>query len=157
IYIVRYESEYLDRISNCDALAPGCVYTDKAVEIGGKATYGLPARIVLPDNGKIVGSTTTDTSICNGIPIKISVDGVNVNWQDGSNDNSFNITQSGIYWVRSLNSDCEIHTDTFVVEDLRVDVTINDDTMLCAGDTINLYANTQPSGTSYLWSNGSTN
>lgn len=157
IYIVRYESEYLDRISNCDALAPSCVYTDKAVEIGGKATYGLPARIAMPDNAKVVGSTTTDTSICNGIPIKISVDGVNVTWQDGSNDNSFNITQSGIYWVRSLNSDCEIRTDTFVVEDLRVDVTINDDTILCAGDTITLYANAQPSGTSYLWSNGSTN
>lgn len=155
IYVVRYESDFLGRISNADALAPGCIYTDEAVEIGGRATYNVPAKIVYPSPAPEGIGTKKEASICNDAPAILRPDHSNPTWQDGSKDDTYTATQAGIYWARGYTADCKVNTDTFFVDEVTVDVTIGNDTTICPGATIVLQSNAQPSGTTYRWSNGS--
>ena len=120
IYIAGYESNYLDRLSNCDAAAPGCVFTGKAVEIGGAATYNLPAKIVLPKTPVEGNNTKKDTTTCSGLPVILKSKSYNATWQDGSNSNVFSADGAGVYWVRGYNEDCKLSTDTFVVRDCHL-------------------------------------
>ncbi len=154
IYIVRYENGYLDMISNCDSRPPGCTYTDKAIRIGGRATYNLPARVVIPKMFSTSANTSTNSAICNGQPVVLKPNKQDVTWQDGSHDEKYTSTQPGVYWVHGHDEDCKINTDTFVVEEVNMKAFINNDTTICPGDTIVLQSNTQPQGTTYLWSNG---
>lgn len=156
IYIVRYESPFLDKISNCDAPAPGCTFTEQAVETGGSPTYNLPQKIVYPKQNSFGGTSKIDTTICNAIPVLLKAPSSNVTWQDGSNDSVYTASQAGRYWAISQNKDCQTFTDTFLVGELRVNAKINNDTIICMGDTITLSDAGQPIGTTYLWSTGST-
>lgn len=120
IYIVRYDSDYLNMISNTDALAPGCILTDKAVAIGGKATTNLPQMIVLPREPQPGSSTATSYSLCNKQSIAFNTTLGSALWQDGSNNHDYTAQQAGVYWVRGYNEDCKIMTDTFIVENCKL-------------------------------------
>lgn len=120
IYVVRYDSDYLNMISNADALAPGCILTDKAVKIGGKATTNLPQMIVYPKEPQQGSSTTTSYSLCNKTSVEFNTTLGSALWQDGSNNNYYLTQQAGIYWVRGYNDDCKIMTDTFIVENCKL-------------------------------------
>ena len=155
IYVAQYDSRYLDRITNCDALVPGCTLTNNAVEIGGRNTMNLPQMIEYPEEPKPGSTFRRDSTICNDTPLKLTTSYQNATWQDGSFTPTFTATQPGVYWVRGTDADCKLHTDTFFVGELIVKASLINDTILCPGHTITLHANTQRPGTTYMWSNGS--
>lgn len=154
IYTARYGSNDLGMITNCDARPPYCTYKDRAVRIGGGANYTLPAWVTMPKMFTAGINTTTDDAICNGRALVLKHNKHNITWQDGSLDEHYTVTQPGVYWVHGHDEDCKINTDTFVVEEVNMKAFINNDTTICPGDTIVLQSNTQPQGTTYLWSNG---
>lgn len=156
IYIVRQGDQYLDIISNCDARAPGCTYTSKAVRIGGSAFTNLPAWVADPKNYVTGTNTRRDTAICNGQSLLLKSNMLQAAWQDGNTATEYATTQAGVFWVKGYDADCKIKTDTFVVGDINLMVDIGSDTTICTGDTIVLQSNAQPAGATYLWSNGST-
>ena len=158
IYVVKYESAHLDRISNSNALFPNCIYTEKAVAIQGRGTYNAPASIVYPIASTSGRLTSTDTTLCNSKPIvlKAGIFGQDNTWQDGSTSDSFLAVQTGIYWVSSIDKNCVVDVDTYNVGNAIVDIKINNDTTICKGDAITLASNNQPVGTSFFWINGST-
>ncbi len=77
-------------------------------------------------------------------------------WSTGSTSSSISIAASGIYWVRATTA-CSTRIDTFnVVLHTPPTVNLGADRGFCVGDSAVL-TSVQPSGNTYLWSNGSTN
>ena len=76
-------------------------------------------------------------------------------WQDGSTDSAFVVTEPGLYWV-NVNNACATDSDTIRVtyKDFP-DFELGADTTLCPDETLQLDV-TQPIAATYLWSNGST-
>jgi gliding motility-associated-like protein len=98
-----------------------------------------------------------DTTLCQGQTLLLSAGptGGNYVWQDNSNVNTFNVTNSGTYWVAS-NNGCQIGTDTIVVNYSNASaVDLGNDTTLCTGAALLLDA-TLPNAT-YQWQDNSTN
>ncbi len=97
-----------------------------------------------------------DTLICAGN--NVLLDATNPSstylWQDGSTNATFNVTQSGTYYVDVTNS-CGTASDTIVVSvDPLPIVDLGNDTLLCAGSSLLLDASNP--GATYLWQDGST-
>lgn len=98
-----------------------------------------------------------DTSVC--LPfsgtLNAPVAHTNYHWNAGSTSSTLTVNAPGTYWVTS-DSACATYTDTFHVRSLtNPAVFLGNDTTLCAGSTITL-SSTQPSGSAYNWSTGST-
>lgn len=156
IYIVRYNEPYLDMISNADAVVPGCILTQKAVAIGGRANTNLPQMIVYPLEPQPGTNFKKDTTICNGTPLQLRTTYQAATWQDGSKAPTFTATEPGIYWVRGYNTDCMENTDSFIVGEVTVDASLPENATLCFGDSMILNTKPHPQGTTYLWNDGST-
>ena len=76
-------------------------------------------------------------------------------WSNGSTATNIAATATGTYWVKSWGG-CTAVIDTFHVNFIPLPtVSIGNDTGFCTGNTVVLSA-TEPTGTTYLWSNGST-
>lgn len=78
--------------------------------------------------------------------------GATYEWQDGSTSPTFNVTQSGKYWVAVKKGDCII-SDTISIEYRLVDFTLGPDRVLCNGaiEFIDAYQ----VGATYRWQDGS--
>jgi gliding motility-associated-like protein len=75
-------------------------------------------------------------------------------WQDGSHNDSFNVKESGIYWVQAQN-DCGIDLDTIKIDfDQPPFFELGDDIIICENSTITLEVD--PKYENYKWSDGST-
>lgn len=75
-------------------------------------------------------------------------------WQDNSTDSSFNVLNSGTYWVE-VTDNCGTNSDTVLVDYVIFPlVDLGPDSVLCKGDTLSLDISI-PNG-SYVWSNNST-
>lgn len=76
-------------------------------------------------------------------------------WSTGDSVQSVTLSNGGKYWVTVTNA-CGVITDTvdLVVEQPMPDVTLGNDTIICIGDTLNLFHNKGDVNT--RWSNGST-
>lgn len=99
-----------------------------------------------------------DTTICSGqvITLSANIPDATYLWQDNSTDSTFNVTQSGIYWV-DVTTSCEILSDTLnVFYFSSAALNIGNDTILCTGDVLTLDV-TYPNASSYLWQDNSTN
>lgn len=96
-----------------------------------------------------------DTSLCAN---SLTLDARNPNstylWQDGSTNQTFNATTSGIYWVEVSNNQCSV-TDTINISFQNASLDLGNDTLLCKGSTLVL--NAQNPGANYIWQDGSTN
>jgi hypothetical protein len=102
-----------------------------------------------------------DTTLCNNQPItlllypqsNVFTSGV-YKWQDGSLNDKFTITKSGVYWGSVSYQGC-VASDTIRVDYLSAgNVSIGNDTTLCAGDTLVL--SSKIDNATYLWSTGET-
>lgn len=82
-------------------------------------------------------------------------DGAMYHWNTGSADTSITVKDEGMYWVQTKEA-CRITTDSFDLTNTQLDVTISNDTTICNGDTITLYATVEPAAATYQWSTGST-
>jgi len=103
-----------------------------------------------------VSTSVKDTTVCEGnsITLRAPRGYSSYLWSTGSSANSV-IAESGVYWV-SASVICALVTDTFFVASIPTPiVNLGNDTSICEGNSITLYA-TEPLGSKYLWSNGST-
>lgn len=137
--------------------------TETEYEVQAPGTYA-----VIGQKGNCVGADTIevsleptpffelppDTMLCVGDALILSpqVEG-NLEWQDGSTEPSYLISNSGWYWLEARNGECS-YRDSIFVEFLEVPfVDLGRDTVICAGIPVELDA-TVPVG-AYLWADGS--
>lgn len=98
-----------------------------------------------------------DTTICTGQPLTVRVgtnsDSATYAWQDGSTEDSLVISRPGTYWVTVDLGPCIAYDTIRVLENDSAYFQLGADTILCAGDTFNLYI---PADVRiYNWSTGS--
>jgi len=99
--------------------------------------------------------TTTDSTVCGDDPVTLSaesVTGVTYQWQDNSQNATFQATTSGEYWVKLLNSiGCSV-SDTINVtfKPYPQSPVITGDLSICDGGSLELSSNNE-SGVNYLW------
>ncbi len=98
-----------------------------------------------------------DTTICEGSTLVLNPAplGAGFLWQDGSIDPTFEVTETGLYWVIVANYFGCISTDSIQVTVAPVPVIeLGNDTTLCEGQTLML----NPGGgyDSYVWQDNST-
>ncbi len=124
----------------CPAIVPGMIYGAAPVEHS--ELYGI-------DLGN-------DTTFCHTTPYNISsnVSGQNFQWQDGSTDSTFLITQSGTYWIEVSDGTCS-HRDSITVDVQQLPTpNLGSDIYACSGDIVQIDGYTPNS--SYEWSTLST-
>lgn len=108
-----------------------------------------------------IPDTTTskwDTTICQSdMPLVLTAPAGHTSylWNTGSTASSIGAAVAGTYWVTAI-TDCIVVSDTFIITANPNPVLyLGNDTSYCIGNTYILSV-TQPAGTSYLWSTGST-
>lgn len=149
-------------------------YIWNGVSTGGDSTYavtdeGLVTVLVIGAGGcstidslyvnvSFVDITLgADTNICIGESVVFDPGSgyASYLWQDGSTNQQYTATQTGIYWVQVGNGDCSDIDSVFLfVDDPAIGMYLGNDTTICANDEITL-----SSGgiyNSYLWSTGDT-
>jgi len=107
----------------------------------------------------ITPSTTSvvkDTFVCADSLITLAAPGgySSYLWNTGSSGSSITVS-SGIYSVKATGN-CSFSFDTFRVAALPLPIVhLGNDTSICTGQSVTL-SSPQPTGSQYLWSNGST-
>ncbi|MFK7784615.1 MAG: PKD domain-containing protein, partial [Crocinitomicaceae bacterium] len=96
-----------------------------------------------------------DTTLCFGDVITLDAEnpGVSYLWQDGSSNQTLEVSTAGMYWVEVSIGSC-IHRDTINVDLDLLDVNLGNDTLLCNSPNITLDAGN--TGALFLWSDGIT-
>lgn len=94
-----------------------------------------------------------DTTLCSGEQLSLDAmsPGNNVLWQDGSMNQFFQVTGDGTFSVTVGNAGCSV-TDSIQVDFITINVNLGNDTILCAGENLNL--NADPQYADYLWNTG---
>ena len=97
-----------------------------------------------------------DTILCAGDSIILNAQntGASCLWNDGSTNQLYIVSNAGTYWVELANGYC-ISSDTISIDYDSLSVDLGPDIVTCGSDTIVLDAGN--AGSSYLWSNNSTN
>lgn len=97
-----------------------------------------------------------DDTSCFGdtLLLDIPLAGTNFLWQDGSMDSTFEVTQSGLYFVTASNQ-CGTDTDSTIKTFFEIPaVSLPNDTFFCAGRT-RIIDPITTSNVSFLWQDGS--
>ncbi len=96
-----------------------------------------------------------DTSICAGQTIVLDAGFFPaILWQDNSTNQTFTVTDTGLYFVQVTNSAGCTSSDSIHVSQFTNAINLGNDTVICAGQTVVLDAGAFPS---VLWQDGSTN
>lgn len=106
----------------------------------------------------ILDAGLKDTSLCSNT-FELTLDATAINpvgtdyvWSTGSHQPRFEVTRSGIYWVKMSFKGCS-DTDTVTIGEITAPiVNLGGDTAICQGDKLIL---TGPPADSFLWQNGS--
>ena len=122
--------------------ASGCIITD-SVMVG---VENSPPQPVLPN----------DTTICSGDTIQVSILGVsNATWSPNYGLSNPNSTTTAVYPTTSTSynitfeNTCAIVNMDYTITVIGISSQVVDDTIICPGDTANLWAT---NGSSYSWS-----
>jgi len=97
-----------------------------------------------------------DTILCYQDTLLLSVNGnfTSYQWQDGSQDSTFLVTQSGYYYV-TVSNNCGTATDSIsVIISDNISIDLGNDTLICGADSFYLAVNDLFA--EYLWNTGST-
>src|SRR5690606_3489220 len=89
IYVALDGNNFIDRISNTNAAAPGCVYTNTAVTLaaGTKSRLSFPPMVTYAETKSLdTVFTVADTTICvgNSIELRGIPGALTYNWYDNS-------------------------------------------------------------------------
>jgi gliding motility-associated-like protein len=97
-----------------------------------------------------------DTSLCAGATLRLDAGVTNVQylWNTGAVTQTIDVTQTGIYWVKVNNGNCNVTDSILVTFNLPPVVFLGKDTAVCANSTLTLNAGVV--NASYLWQNGTT-
>lgn len=118
---------------------------------------GCPHRdsIVITEVPGVRFTLPNDTVLCNNqtLVLQPGVGNAYYQWQDGSSNGSFLVTQPGKYYVRIRNNNFCTYSDTINVSYVSgAQVNLGKDTILCKGSSLALKSGV-PNAT-YLWSTG---
>ncbi|MEM9022307.1 MAG: hypothetical protein AAGB22_01100, partial [Bacteroidota bacterium] len=100
-----------------------------------------------------------DTSVCPGNMINLNINSIlctDILWHDSSTASTFVADTVGTYWVQVSNM-CGVKTDTLTIDSIVFPpsgLDLGNDTSICQGQSVTLNASLP--GTSYLWSDNST-
>jgi len=121
--------------------------------ISNGACKGKDSFVVAPSR-QIFLSLPKDTTLCekDTINIQLSLDN-NYLWQDGSTNNTKQISKTGIYWVTANNGDCVASDTMYAKFESTVLFHLPTDTILCDGSTWDVNLNNIPYGLN--WQDGS--
>lgn len=128
------------------------VYTVTATNVEGcSATAQVSVNINPLPTVTIAGNTT----ICAGNSTTLTASGADTySWSTGDNTATVNINAFGVYTVTGTSSaGCSSTANVTVLVSQAPQITITGETDICAGESTTL---TATGGTSYLWSNGTT-
>ncbi len=138
--------------------------TSKDYEITSPGTYWVEVQKgnctftdtlkVLPDDSFV--ALGADTTICQNESIIINISpqiGQTYQWQDGSINLDYTISEAGLYWVESKDSLCSFR-DSITVEVEKIVTNLPADTFICLNEIIAL--NLENSNIAYEWQDGNT-
>jgi len=162
---------------NLDASTSGAVSfewntgsTNHSIDISNSGNYSVTVYDAFDcpteDEVDLVFSTTPvisfpDTTICDGetVTFGVSIPGATYQWQDGSTDPFFTVTETGAYTLLVDNNGCEASENVFVNYAINPGVEFATTDVLCADDTngaIETVFATGGNQLTFLWENGST-
>ena len=110
---------------------------------------------ILPDESTI--TIGNDTTICENESLQLQINpiqGIDYQWQDGSQNPIFTLNEAGVYWVESTDSLCSSR-DSLIVGIEEITVSLSADTLLCEAENLLLTPNL--SSENIQWQDGSTN
>ena len=138
------------------AITPPVASTTYLVRGEGNGIIGREGSIDITVNPLPVVDLGNDTSVCQGdtLTLDATTPGATYLWRDNSTDFTFDVTDSGIYWVDVTVAGCINRDSIEITYNLLPVVDIGNDTTLCAGELLTLDA-TNP-GATYLWQDAST-
>ena len=110
----------------------------------------------------ILGSTNftfslgADQEICTNerLTLNATTTGATYLWQDGSTAPTFQVTNSGTYWVDVTLNSCVKRDSIVITQRPEIVIDLGENLVICEGETLTLDA-TNPDA-SYLWQDGST-
>ncbi|NNV54315.1 T9SS type B sorting domain-containing protein [Panacibacter sp. KCS-6] len=124
--------------SNIIIKTPGLYWVDNS-------NYGCTSRDSIQVNS--IASPTVnlgnDTTLCETDSILLNAEnaGADFNWQDGNNNQFYNAAAGKTYTVLVTNSNGCVAKDTIQINAFpAINLTINNDTTICAGSSIQLHA-----------------
>ena len=138
--------------TNSINVAESGVYTVTATNVEG---CSATANATVTVNPLPIVVISGNTSVCEGGSTTLTASGADTySWSTGDNTASSTISAFGIYNVTgtSVAGCSSVASVTVLVSQLPI-ITITGETDICAGESTNLTAN---GGTTYLWSNGTT-
>ena len=116
---------------------------------GGGSSYGYFSSYNSLNIGREQSFCVGDTLV-----LDAGSDALSYEWQDGSTDRFFTVSETGTHWVKAqLQGGCELN-DTSQVEVIDLQAELGPDTTLCEGETLQL--NAQNRLANYTWQDGST-
>ncbi|MCB0855800.1 MAG: T9SS type A sorting domain-containing protein, partial [Bacteroidetes bacterium] len=106
--------------------------------------------IILPSPSADLGP---DTSLCGVDSLLLDVTNNNAAylWHDSTTNPFYTVSQSGFYYVQVTLGECKVSDSINVNLNPLPIITISNDTTICEGDTVFLFAS---GGTTYLWNTG---
>jgi len=130
-------------------LNSGVYYVDVTAPQGCLSTDTINVNLL--NNSFNLGNDTTlcneETLILNASPVGTYL------WQDGSTNQNYTVTNSGVYFVEINTGICLI-SDTIDIQYEIVSINLGNDTTICEDSYL---LDAENSGDTYLWQDGSTN
>ncbi|MFT5821637.1 MAG: gliding motility-associated-like protein [Crocinitomix sp.] len=134
-------------------------FLDEGAGLGGGLRMGIdsislrvfPVDILAYDN--LLGN---DTTLCEGEVLTLAPDaiGVTYEWQDGSDGETFEVSEDGLYWVEISNPCVGTYRDSIIVLfNPMPELDLGADTTVCS---IDLLLDAENIAMNYLWQDGST-
>ncbi len=144
--------------------------TNNSIDISNSGNYSVTVYDAFDcpteDEVDLVFSTTPDlsfidTTVCEGqtVTFGVSIPGATYQWQDGSTDPFFTVTETGTYTLLVDNNGCEASENVFVNYAINPGVEFETTDVLCADDTNGAIETLFATGGSQIvfeWENGST-
>lgn len=129
------------------------------LDVKHQSCYWRDSIYVEAVTGPPVFSLGNDTSVCNVFDFVIDPNLPNTfyTWQDGSNDTTYTVSNTGVYSLTATNS-CGSSVDSLVVTvntTAQPNLSFPEDTVIC--DTAIFILDVTFDNATYLWSDGSTN
>jgi len=151
-------------VINCPNLkGKACNFQSKIVSFPFTAQNEFPEfpEHIFAYEGPLFVDLGPDTTVCPGDSIILSLQNGSTNylWPDGSQGNSFIITQPGWYWVDASN-ECGTMRDSILVRGFEnVGLSLGEDTTICEGETVSIrpLLSGNYSYSNFVWQDSSTN
>jgi len=99
-----------------------------------------------------------DTLMCTGDSLYIFVNNADTfNWSNSTHDSGIWIKTPGKYWLDAANADCWSNDTIRISESIPPSLTLDKDSTICIGDTIDYQFTLQDASWKFLWNDGDTN